>query len=278
MQANDACFEQFRTWCMNFDGLKEVNVKHCVRVFVKSSGISDMNIIKMDTILENVSAITAFEAASDVVYRQQWHPYVSSSFKAYSTSDNSDICYKRLKMRKTFKSRHYVLKRAWKMQDREALIVNYSVEDEGFPPISKYVRGFIHLSGYRIITMADSTTDAGCYVTYVVLQDLRGSIPAWMGNVFTKKINIKMMIKLRNACQMFDTWREGYSEFEVPGLLTWVRREDHVEGLQSATEDVDSDSDEQHVEQNQQPSLLSYVRSTITNLWREDVVDRNISY
>lgn len=96
--------------------------------------------------------------------------------------------------------RDFVALTTWKkLDDRATLIASSSLPDDMFPPVPGFVRGYVIMSAFYLVSTAENETQ----VTVINHSNVAANIPAYIVNKAAVSIPIQYAKSLRKLCE---TW------------------------------------------------------------------------
>lgn len=115
--------------------------------------------VKIHTVLRNISPSTIFDVLHDPEYRKEWDEHMLASIEIGYLNPNNDVGYYACKLVSQVcfwktnnllnvsvscpapvKNRDFVLQRSWLDLEDEKLILNHSVEHKDYPPKKGFIR------------------------------------------------------------------------------------------------------------------------------------------
>lgn len=96
--------------------------------------------------------------------------------------------------------RDFVALTTWRtLDDRATLIASSSLSDDMFPPVAGFVRGYVIMSAFYLVSKAENETQ----VTVINHSNVAANIPAYIVNKAAVSIPIQYAKSLRKLCE---TW------------------------------------------------------------------------
>jgi len=217
--AEDADFAKLKDLCTCHDGWRQDYNKNGTTVWTKANDVSDFKLIKVRTLLKDVSAATLYDVLHDPVYRKIWDNNMIEGYEICMLNPMNDIGYYALRTPKPLKRRDFVILRSWLETQKEYYIINHSVNHAAIPPKKNYVRGISYMTGYYLTPFEDrKLTDTGCVVAYVTQSDPKGKLPSWFVNRITQLMAPKIMSKMHKACRGYASWKSKHQPQHKPWL------------------------------------------------------------
>ncbi|XP_018329424.1 START domain-containing protein 10 isoform X2 [Agrilus planipennis] len=175
---------------------------------------SNVQMVKIHTEFEKVSASTLFDVLHDPDYRKEWDTHMIESTEIGYLNPNNDVGYYAMSCPTPMKNRDFVLQRSWLDMGDEKMILNHSIYHKSYPPRKGYVRAISHLTGFLI-----RPSDKGCFLGYVSQTDPRGKIPPWLVNKVTQIFAPKLVKQLKKAAEGYPIWKAKQKE---PCYKPWI--------------------------------------------------------
>ncbi|GLV32536.1 uncharacterized protein CBL_00754 [Carabus blaptoides fortunei] len=211
--AEDSDFNMLKTLIDKDEQWKLEYDKSNIKVWIRSTSNSSINIVKMKTVFLDIKPSTIYDVLHDPEYRKEWDEHMLSSFDIGYLNPNNDVGYYAIKCPAPMKNRDFVLQRSWLDMGNEKLIINHSIYHKDYPPKKGFVRGTSHITGFVI-----RPSGTGAFLGYVSQTDPQGKLAPWLVNKVTQFFGPKLVKKLHKVSIKYPAWKEAQ---ENPNHKPW---------------------------------------------------------
>jgi len=210
---SDEDFANFVKMCAEEDAAYKKKIdKKGLEVWIKSIPGSSCNQLKFRAEFDFPFS-TVYDVLQDTEYREQWDPSMLKCYSAFLVDDNCTVDYYAAKSPGPLKNRDLVTVCTWKSDDKQALMLNRSVELDELPPFNKFVRMKSNMTAHRM-TATGPNTSVYEYITHV---DPRGDIPKFVVNFAATSLAPKTIKSIEKACGKYTEWKNANN----PDVKPW---------------------------------------------------------
>ncbi|CAO1362642.1 unnamed protein product [Diamesa hyperborea] len=213
--AEDSDFESLKQLVFDMNGWGIEIDKSDTKVWSKPVDGCNFQMVKIHTILPDVTAETLYDVLHDPDYRKVWDSTMLASEEIGILNVNNDVGYYAMSCPPPLKPRDFVLQRSWldTGPGGEQMVLSRSVPHKDWPPKKGYVRAITHITGF---VLKSRTPDTGCILGYVAQCDPQGKLPPWLVNKVTHTLGPRMVKDLRKAALGYVQWKNTQPHFRKP--------------------------------------------------------------